>query len=127
LQALPEDAPIVRIHVGGDFYSAKYVTSWRHICEARPNTQFWAYTRSWSVPSLLPGLEQLRDLQNVELFASVDSDMPLPPEGWRVAFIEGDNRASGLACPHQQGRLASCLECGYCFRKKAGNVVFKIH
>jgi len=127
LEALPEDAPVVRIHVGGDFYSVEYVDTWRFICEARPNTQFWAYTRSWTQPELREALERLRALPNVELFASTDTAMPLPPEGWRVAFIEDDSRASGLACPHQQGHVASCLDCGYCFRKKAGNVVFQIH
>ena len=127
LEALPEDAPVVRIHVGGDFYSVEYVDTWRFICEARPNTQFWAYTRSWTQPELREALERLRALPNVELFASTDTAMPLPPEGWRVAFIEGDGRATGLACPHQLGQVASCLECGYCFRKKAGNVVFQIH
>ena len=127
LDTLPEDAKVVRIHVGGDFYDRHYVESWERICRARPATQFWAYTRSWSVPTLLPSLEKLRSLDNVELFASVDTDMPLPPSGWRTAFIEGDTRASGIICPHQQGRVASCLECGYCFAKKAGNVVFKVH
>lgn len=127
LEALPDDAPVVRIHVGGDFYSAEYTESWQRICETRPDTQFWAYTRSWSIPNLQASLDKLRSLKNVELFASVDSDMPLPPEDWRVAFIEGDSRVSGLDCPHQQGQVASCLDCGYCFRKKTGNVVFQIH
>lgn len=127
LDALPPDASAVRIHVGGDFHSPEYTDAWRRICEARPNTRFWSYTRSWNVAYLRPGLERLRDLENVELFASVDAGMPLPPEGWRIAFIDGDVRAAGLDCPHQQGRLASCLECGYCFRKGKGNVVFKVH
>jgi len=79
------------------------------------------------VPTLRPGLENLRDLPNVQAFASTDLDMPLPPEGWRTAFLEIDPRANGLPCRHQQGEVASCLECGYCFREHGGNVVFQIH
>lgn len=127
LNSLPEDAPLVRVHVGGDYYSKEYLDSWQDICEARPDTRFWSYTRSWSVATLRPALEQLRALPNDQLFASVDPDMTLSPEHWRTAFIEIDPRASGMPCRHQNGQVDSCLECGYCFREQAGNVVFKIH
>ena len=127
LDALPKDAHLVRIHVGGDYYAPEYCAAWWEICQARPNTQFWSNSRSWSVASLRPTLEQLRALSNLEMFASTDPTMSLPPEGWRTAFIEIDPRASGTSCRHQQGQVDSCLECGYCFREKAGNVVFKVH
>lgn len=117
----------MRVHVGGDFYSPEYAVAWSRICAARPDTQFWAYTRSWSVRALLPPLERLRTQANVRLFASLDPDMPLPPSGWRVAFLDFDPRANGTPCRHQQGEVESCLECGYCFRQHAGNVVFKVH
>jgi len=127
LQSLPEDAPLVRIHVGGDFYSQDYIGEWEAICKARPDVKFWAYTRSWNIPSLSSTLEELREQPNIQLFASTDYTMPLPPEGWRVAFIENDPRANGMPCKEQQEEAASCLTCGYCFRKKTGNVVLKIH
>jgi len=127
LQSLPEDAPFVRVHVGGDYYSPEYALSWGSICRARPRTLFWSYSPSWSALTLQPSLDELRALSNMELFASIDPEMPLPPAGWRVAFIEVDRRANGVACRHQQGQVASCLECGYCFRDHAGNVVFKVH
>ena len=127
LETLPDDTPLVRIHVGGDYYSPEYCASWLRICKARPATLFWSYTRSWFATTLRPGLDQLQALSNLVLFASSDPDMPLPPENWRVAFIKGDPRASGLPCRHQQGQVNSCLECGYCFREREGNVVFKVH
>lgn len=127
LDSLPEDAPLVRVHVGGDLYCREYVQSWVTISQARPQTLLWLYTRSWSVTALRPALEQLRALDNVQAFASLDESMPPPPEGWRLAFIETDPRASGLPCRHQHGQVESCLECGYCFRPDGGNVVFKVH
>src|SRR5690554_284666 len=101
LHHLPEDAAQVRIHVGGDFYDAPYIQAWVCICRARPQTQFWSYTRSWRIPSLLPDLEVLKSLPNVQLFASCDPGLPLPPNDWRIAFIETDERARGLTCPEQ--------------------------
>lgn len=124
---LPRVITHMRIHVSGDFHSVPYTESWSRICAAFPQTQFWAYSRSWSVATLRPSLEQLRALPNMELIASVDTEMPLPPEGWRVAFLDIDPRANGVSCRHQKGQASSCLKCGYCFRQDRGNVVFKVH
>ena len=124
---IPSTASCMRIHVGGDFYARSYVDAWRTVCENRPQTRFWAYTHSWSVPALLPALERLNALANVQVFASVDPDMPPPPSGFRLAFVATDPRASGLPCPHQFGSVASCVECGHCFRASSGNVIFKVH
>ena len=124
---LPRILPCVRIHVSGDFHSRSYVMAWKRICAAFPQTRFWAYTRSYVVPELSPALEQLRALDNVQVFASTDPTMPLPPDRWRVAFIETDPRATGVLCKEQTQQHESCLACGYCFREHAGNVVFKVH
>jgi len=117
----------VRIHVSGDFWSPAYIDAWRQICIAFPQTKFWTYTRSWIIPELLDPLIQLKALPNVELFASTDPTMPLPFPDWRGAFVNTDKRANGLLCRQQEGILSSCLTCGYCFRKKSGNVIFKVH
>jgi len=127
LNALPLFAGHMRIHVAGDFFSKGYIEAWKLICQLRPHTQFWAYTRSWVIPELRDALEELRALPNLELFASVDADMPNPPENWRAAYIQTDPRASGITCPHQEDKVASCLDCGYCFRKGKGDVIFKPH
>jgi len=127
LERLPEKAPFMRVHVGGDFYSIAYIDAWRRIVEARPETGFWCYTRSWTREELLPALTRLRGLPNIQLFASVDPEMPLAPPGWRTAYVVGDGRAEGLPCRHQQGAARSCLDCGYCLNGNRGNVVFQLH
>lgn len=124
---LPRILPCVRIHVSGDFHTREYLNAWDRICAAFPQTGFWAYTRSWAVPGLYPALEQLRACANVELIASTDPTMPLPPDGWRVAFIQTDPRANGMRCKQQHGEVDSCLDCGYCFQQHNGNVVFLVH
>lgn len=126
LENLSQYTALVRLHVSGDFYAPSYVKAWTQICKSRPKTLFWGYSRSWTVPKMARELRRLRNLPNVQLFASVDSTMKLPPRGWRRAFLSDDHRASGTQCRHQQGQCDSCEFCGYCL-EPGGNVVFKIH
>lgn len=44
--ALPTDAPIVRIHVAGDFFSQDYLDAWISLAQSRPSTLFYAYSKS---------------------------------------------------------------------------------
>jgi len=127
LRCIPRDLSYLRIHVSGDFQSEAYTDSWLQIAQKRPHCQFFAYTRSWNVASILPALERLRTLENFHLFASVDPDMPDPPPGWRVAYLDVDPRANGVPCLHQNGQAKSCHECRYCFRPGKGHVVFTVH
>lgn len=124
---LPRLLPCLRLHVSGDFFSAPYAAAWGEICRSFPAVRFWGYTRSWCRPELRSALEGLRALKNVQLFASLDPTMAeAPPAGWRVAYLEHDPRARGLACPEQRGARSSCLACGYCFRRRAGDVIFRV-
>lgn len=85
---IPADCQILRLHVSGDFDSVEYVENWIARLTERPDVIAFAYTRSWRVEALLPALERLRALPNVELFASMDASVPeLPPVGWRRAWI----------------------------------------
>lgn len=127
LSQIPLNLPAFRIHVGGDFYSAFYVKAWIAICRRRPSTRFWAYTRSWVDPRICDALHGLNALPHVQIFASTDSTMDLPSGDWRIAFVDSDSRAKGLVCPEQQNKAASCMACGYCFRRARGHVVFREH
>jgi len=125
---LPEDAVLCRPHVSGDFDSVAYIKRWIEIVKSRPDVLFWAYTRSWRVPSLLPALEELRALPNMQLFASMDESITdLPPAGWRIAWIEGDMRIGRIAghtrivCPEERKKVENCEKCGYCLRAFSPN------
>ena len=153
---IPDECKILRIHISGDFDSVAYIDNWITRLTERPDVTCWAYTRSWRVAELVPALERLRALPNVQLFASLDpSCQELPPAGWRRAWIwreqpknqwpkesrlkfhQGRNFSEhnavacdgtpGYVCPEETGRKPDCLRCGYCFEGQKHDVVFLEH
>jgi hypothetical protein len=46
LASLPADIGLVRVHVSGDFYSETYFRAWMNVAVQRPETVFYAYTKS---------------------------------------------------------------------------------
>lgn len=44
--SLPVHAKIVRIHIGGDFFSQAYFDSWLQVARQNPGILFYAYTKS---------------------------------------------------------------------------------
>lgn len=46
LGSLPELVSMVRVHIGGDFFSQVYFDAWMEVAAARPSTTFYAYTKS---------------------------------------------------------------------------------
>jgi len=46
LESLPSDIGLVRVHVSGDFYSEMYFRAWMSVAAKRPQTVFYAYTKS---------------------------------------------------------------------------------
>lgn len=143
-ETLPPGAKYIRIHVSGDFSSPNYIQQWIALVRRNPDVWFWAYTRSWRVPHLLPDLEELRALPNMQLFASMDKSITeWPPMGWRRAWIEddprsnwreeeGDNRMAedaqpAYVCPEETGRQPHCQACTYCIKGRRGDVIFLLH
>ena len=44
--SLPKNATVVRIHVGGDFFSKEYMKAWVQVAKQCPDVTFYAYTKS---------------------------------------------------------------------------------
>ena len=136
---------LFRWHVSGDFDTVEYIHFAIEVVRNNPDTKFWAYTRSWNVPELLPHLEILRAIPNMQLFASCDTTMPMPPHDWRVGYIIGDDRFKGMPwleqacskeCPTDcvgnprkghVSKMPDCETCGYCPIKTRGHVGFYLH
>ncbi|MEV6671013.1 hypothetical protein [Streptomyces sp. NPDC051162] len=128
----------VRVHSSGDFFGERYVSMWRDIARAVPQHLFWAYTRSWVIPAMLPAFDELRRLPNFQLFASVDHTMGHPPAGWRVSRVR-DPRVPGteaeqprpkvrqIACPEEYREGIDCAKCRFCLLPRTGDVIFNVH
>lgn len=88
---------MLRLHVGGDFYSPAYVKKWWKILNEREDITAWAYTRSWAARTrsmrrrFKRWLTRLDDLPNVQILCSFDEDMDHPHNrgygDFRTAFM----------------------------------------
>ena len=117
---------LIRLHSSGDFFSAKYIQDWIWISSRHPDTQFLAFTHSWSVPELWPHLEEWGSLPNCRLWLSIDPFSPTPPNWPLKAYIEGTRGASVPNCPKQLYH-SNCHACQRCFYQTHGVVTFKTH
>lgn len=134
----------VRVHAAGDFYSVAYTRAWLQIVQACPDTEFWAYTRSWMVKRLRPLLLQLARQPNFTLWLSGDRSMPRPPR-WKHTYVcyvalDDDDKPSykadlvfrhrpktvvksmngAIVCPVENGvqlkhNDMTCAQCRLCF------------
>ena len=77
---------VVRVHAGGDFYSEEYIDLWLEVAKNRPETRFYAYTRSWQdgrgslQSSFIEHLDALSKADNWRLILSLDKDTGTPPK-----------------------------------------------
>lgn len=75
---------VVRVHVGGDFFSPDYANLWSEIVQGRKYTRFYAYTRSWQDgkgtirKEFLKPLRRLAGLENMRLVLSCDRETRVP-------------------------------------------------
>ena len=68
--SIPIEAHIIRIHVGGDFYSQNYFDAWLNVAMLHPQKRFYAYTKS--LPFWVHRLDSINigNFPNMELIAS---------------------------------------------------------
>ena len=81
---------VVRIHTGGEFYSAGYAEQWLRVARRAGRVQFFTYTRAWRVPAVKAAVDALAELPNCRVWYSADRDTGLPadvPPGSRVAWL----------------------------------------
>jgi hypothetical protein len=117
-------APAFRLHVVGDFYNVEYIEKWIDIAKRLPHVVFFGSTRSWRCDFLAEAMKKFRDMDNVYMKASIDLSDTLNPRtcGWRIWSIEGE----GTPCPHDEGRVASCLMCTRCWSVRDTDVSFRL-
>jgi hypothetical protein len=70
---------VVRLHIGGDYFSQQYARKWLRIMMRTPDVQFYFYTRAWRDPAVLPVLGRMAALPNCRAWFSCDRETGVPP------------------------------------------------
>lgn len=82
---------LCRWHCAGDIYSPGYAKKMLDVIERSSHTSFWAYTRSWRIPTIAPILKEISLMPNMKLWLSADTETGYPdevPENARVAWMQ---------------------------------------
>lgn len=105
-------APVMRIHVGGDYYSVPYIRVWMDIIDAhRARTRFYSYTRSWQngrgriAKKFIKPLRRLSKMTNMRLVLSVDAETGVPPRALVPASIRAWLARNNLDMPGEPVEL----------------------
>lgn len=99
--ALPKNADVIRIHVGGDFFNREYMKAWCVVATAHPEITFYAYTKSLNY-----WIELKKDIpQNLKLNASKGGKFDQLIETHKlkyaeVVFSEEEAKEKGLEIDH---------------------------
>lgn len=107
--AIPKNAGIIRLHVGGDFFNPNYFLAWLQVVESRPDILFYAYTKS--LPFWISNMEKVRSLPNFVLTASYGGrhDSLIREHGLRasiVVFSEMEAQNANLPIDHDDSHAA---------------------
>ena len=104
-QSLPEKFDIMRVHVGGDYFSRNYFLAWCLVAERNPDKVFYSYTKS------LPIIGGTPRPDNLVLTASRGGkwDNLIDEKGWkeaRVVYSEEEAAELGLEIDHDDTHAA---------------------
>ena len=87
------DISVVRLHVGGDFYSPAYARKWLRVMRRSPHVRFYFYTRAWRVESMRDALDRMAALPNCRAWYSCDRETGVPsdvPPCVRLAWLSAE-------------------------------------
>lgn len=111
---------MVRLHVGGDFYSPEYVKLWANLVDKHPNLYLFGYT-AWTSGPIYEAIKEhlLNKSSKVSIRFSVDTtryndvvkDL-LPKPTFAVSQLFN---GPAIVCPEMQSKTDSCLSCALCW------------
>lgn len=120
----------VRLHDSGDWFSLAQCRTWYEILRQTPEIHYWAPTRSWRVPHLLPELRRLHSLPNVTIRPSaLYFDQAAPEvEGLGAGMASHYRDApNGRTCPKTEAGSCAAARCRACWDSEDGPVSFLAH
>jgi len=103
--SLPEKFDIMRVHVGGDYFSVVYLQAWIEVAKRNPEKIFYSYSKS------LPMFAEFALPENLVLTASRGGkyDELIDLHGWKEALVvysEEEAEERGLEIDHDDTHAA---------------------
>ena len=104
-ESLPKKFDIMRVHVGGDYFSKQYLQAWIEVAKRNPTKIFYSYSKS------LPMFAEFALPENLVLTASRGGkyDDMIDLHGWKealVVYIEQEAIDKGLEIDHDDTHAA---------------------
>ena len=104
-KSLPKKFDIMRVHVGGDYFSKKYLQAWIEVAKKNPDKIFYSYSKS------LHFFKQFALPENLVLTASRGGkyDDLIDLHGWKEALVvysEQEAEEKGLEIDHDATHAA---------------------
>ena len=90
---IAHDVAVVRLHVGGDFFSGEYARKWLRVMRRSPRVRFYFYTRAWRDSAMRETLRRMAGLPNCRAWYSCDRETGVPsyiPPRVRLAWLAVD-------------------------------------
>ena len=116
----------IRLHVLGDFYSAKYARLWVDMLGQFPALHIYGYTARVDGPisrEILRG----RVKYPSRFWVRFSTNKPLEtPGAIHAVHAEHSKELSAIVCPEQTGKAKSCLDCALCW-SVTRNIAFIDH
>lgn len=109
LAAMPSNAGVIRVHVGGDFNTSVYMQAWLDVAKRRPDLLIYAYTKS--LPFVVKHAKLIDSLPNFVLTASYGGkrDELIEKHSMRFARVvksEAEAAELGLPIDHDDSHAA---------------------
>ena len=104
-KSLPKKFDIMRVHVGGDYFSREYLMAWIEVAKLNPDKVFYSYSKSLHL------FKQFALPENLVLTASRGGkhDDLIDLHGWKEALVvysEEEAAESGLEIDHDDTHAA---------------------
>jgi hypothetical protein len=104
-QSLPKKFDVMRVHVGGDYFSKKYLQAWIEVAKRNPDKVFYSYSKSLHL------FKQFALPENLVLTASRGGkhDELIDLHGWKEALVvysEQEAVDKGLEIDHDDTHAA---------------------
>lgn len=109
LAAMPTNAGVIRVHVGGDFNTSVYLQAWLDVAKRRPDVLVYAYTKS--LPFVVKHNKTISELPNFVITASYGGkrDDLIAKHSMRFAMVVksmAEAKALGLPIDHDDSHAA---------------------